>query len=186
MLRVESAGAASSSAAPSDETELAAALQSLLERPNAERTYTLCEAEPETGACADVEDGLSAIGLGGYALPLYMELSAVTVDEVDRAGDGWSFRSRFRSRVNGIPPLCFRSTAEVTLNSAGSANIVFGRFFCNWAVIGNVFAGMKLSVNRVDLSTQSFAGYYSLYFNGTGNAGGSGYYRATPLPDPEG
>ena len=63
--------------------------------------------------------------------------------------------------------------------------LVVRRFYGTWVVSGNVLTRLELSVDRIDLSDRSFGGYYALQFNGTGNAGGSGYYRATPLA-PEG
>nr|MDJ0789558.1 hypothetical protein [Myxococcota bacterium] len=76
---------------------------------------------------------------------------------------------------------CTRATGELTINESGSANLEYGGFYCNWILIGNVVTRLRMSVDRIDLREGSFAGYYDLRFNGTGNAGGSGYYRATPL-----
>ncbi|MEO1237890.1 MAG: hypothetical protein AAFX76_13985 [Planctomycetota bacterium] len=51
-------------------------------------------------------------------------------------------------------------------------------FYANWAVIGNVIAGAKLSFDQLDMRGRTFTGYYQVSFFGTGNAAGSGYYRA--------
>ncbi len=162
---------------------MARALAALFAHPDAPQRFRLCEADPETGDCDDADDGLTAIGLGGAALPLYMDVDALSVSQVEREGEGWTFESRFDSRVNGIPPLCTDATAELQVNDVGSANIEYGGFYCNWILIGNVVTRLKLSIDRIDLPSQSFGGYYALSFNGTGNAVGQGYFRATPSTD---
>ncbi len=167
--------------AQKEDTDLSRSLEALFFAANAPGGYVFCEADPETGVCEDPDDGLSATGVGGTLLPLLLDLSEISVDEVNVDPAGWSFRSRFHTRVNGIPPQCVRSTARVTINDNGSANIVYGRFYCFWAVIGHVVTRFEMSVDRVDPTDGSFAGYYALGFNGTGNADGSGYYRATPV-----
>jgi hypothetical protein len=54
-------------------------------------------------------------------------------------------------------------------------------FFCNWMAIGNVVVNADLSIDNIDLKTRTFTGYYKITFHGTGNASGSGYYRAAIL-----
>ncbi len=159
--------------------ELAPALASLLGSPDTS-VFIFCEAEPDTGECEDVDDGLSALGVGGYALPLLMDLSEMSVQGVTRTEEGWTLKSRFRTRVNGIPPICGRAKGTLRVNDAGTANIEYDRFYCNWVLIGNVLTKVELSIDSVDLEARTFRGYYAVTFNGTGNAGGSGYFRASP------
>jgi hypothetical protein len=166
-------------ATQSPDADLVSVLAALLSARNTS-AFVFCEADPETGECEDAGDGLSAIGLGGYALPLLLDLSSLSVEGIEPDDEGWTFRSRFRSKVNGIPPLCTRARGTVRANGAGSANIEFDRFYCNWALIGNVLTKVELSIDSVDLEAGVFRGYYALSFNGTGNAAGSGYFRASP------
>jgi hypothetical protein len=39
------------------------------------------------------------------------------------------------------------------------------------------------SIDRIDSQNKVFNGFYKITFHGTGNAAGSGYYRAAIVPD---
>ena len=181
---VPSAGPAPS--ADAEPADLSASLDALFVGADAPGAFVFCEAVPETGQCEDENDGLSASGVGGVLLPLFMEVSGMTVLEAARDGDGWTLTSDFDAAVNGIPPLCDDADGRASINPLGSANIDFGGFYCNWLVIGNVITQVELSVDFVDPAARAFTGYYALQFNGTGNAGGSGYYRAEAVAVEEG
>jgi hypothetical protein len=55
-------------------------------------------------------------------------------------------------------------------------------FYCNWLVIGNVVVNADLSIDNVNLKDRVFTGFYKVTFHGTGNAAGSGYYKAVIVP----
>ncbi len=57
-----------------------------------------------------------------------------------------------------------------------------GGFYCNWVVIGNVIVNADLSIDTINLKNKVFTGFYKVTFHGTGNAAGSGYYKAVILP----
>jgi hypothetical protein len=71
---------------------------------------------------------------------------------------------------------------KIIISSANNFTLEFPNFYCNWMAIGNVVTTIKLSIDSIDLNKQSFAGFYSMAFYGTGNANGSGYYKAVMAP----
>ncbi|MEM0895358.1 MAG: hypothetical protein AAGJ79_00630 [Verrucomicrobiota bacterium] len=141
-------------------------------------TIQLCEADPSIRRCSPGKGGISAAGLGGIALPLVLDVTGIEVLEVQKDARGYSFTSRVDSKVNKIPPVCGKVKGRIIVSDSGTAVIKLSNFYCNWAVIGNVVTNLKLSLDSIDPKSRTFTGYYSLKFNGTGNAAGSGYYRA--------
>ncbi len=139
---------------------------------------SFCEADPVTKACPNENAKPSATGIGGIFLPLVMELRAIEVVELLRDNDNFTFKARLDSPVNQIPPACGTVEGVVDSPSPESATIKISNFYCNWAAIGNVVTNMTFSIDSIDLNTSIFTGYYKLSFYGTGNASGSGYYRA--------
>ncbi|MEM1166340.1 MAG: hypothetical protein AAGI30_08625 [Planctomycetota bacterium] len=152
----------------------------------------LYEADEETGLpltpqdSQDGVDGLSARGLGGLFVPLVLDVDSLRVSEVVSEDDRIVFETEWDAVVNGIPAACTSSGARVLVSDAGGVNIEFDSFYCNWIGIGNVVTDMSLSIDRINLETASFTGYYKLTFFGTGNATGSGYYFASVRPVPAG
>ena len=155
-------------------------LDSFLSQAEGKR-FEFCRAEPGSTTCKTKrKGGLAGGGLGGLYIPLYLEVKGFKVLKVEKADETQRLKVKFDTRVDGIPPFCLRSTADATINSAGSANVIFDPFYCNWLVIGNVISRFKFSINDIDPQSNRFSGYYSVIFNGTGNAGGSGYFLAYP------
>lgn len=138
----------------------------------------LCEADPSTGRCITGKGGISAAGLGGVVLPLVLDVSEIEVFEVRKDEREYSFTSTIKATVNKLPPACGKVKGRIKLSDSGSVLIDLSNFYCNWAIIGNVITNMELSLDSIDPKKRTFTGYYSLKFIGTGNAGGSGYYRA--------
>ncbi|MEM7524860.1 MAG: hypothetical protein AAF360_14115 [Pseudomonadota bacterium] len=143
--------------------------------------YALCDAAPDDLDCVDPGDNPSGGGVGGIILPLFLTVPsfAITGSEADETG-ATTYAVDFEAYVNGIPPVCDDTDATLKENENGSINIEFGGFYCNWLAIGNVINQFEFSVDRIDTENQKFSGYYKIQFNGTGNAGGSGYYIAYP------
>ncbi len=139
---------------------------------------SFCEADPATKTCPDEDSNPSATGIGGIFLPLVMELRAIEIVELLRDNDNITFKARLDSPVNQIPPACGTVEGVVDSPSPESASIKISNFYCNWAAIGNVVTNMTFSIDSIDLNISIFTGYYKLSFYGTGNASGSGYFRA--------
>jgi hypothetical protein len=138
----------------------------------------LCDADLATGECVEGAGGLSATGLGGFFLPLVMDLSRIDVNEAVLDDEGIELKAKVVATVSEIPPVCGDVDGRISMSSGGHANLEFANFYCNWMAIGNVVTTIKLSIDSIHLNDQSFTGYYSMTFYGTGNANGSGYYKA--------
>gem|GEM_PF-1550122 len=140
--------------------------------------FELCDASPEDTSCVDKTDNPSGGGVGGLFIPLFLTVDSMEVTSTNRVGGDLVLAADFEAYVNGIPPLCDDTEGKLERTEAGSFIIEFDGFYCNWLAIGNVISQFKMSIDRVDVEERKFAGYYSFRFNGTGNAGGSGYYIA--------
>ncbi|MEL7347438.1 MAG: hypothetical protein AAFN17_06750 [Pseudomonadota bacterium] len=167
----------------SSPAEILAAAKALLPAPGETLAYTLCEADRETGLCDEDPASLKAFGVGGLLLPLVMEVRGLEFKEVATDDDGnATFETDFDVTVNLIPPLCPDADGQFVLSEAAVLTMDFDAFYCNWAVIGNVVNQFDFSIDTLDVETRSFTGSYALQFNGTGNAAGTGYFRAFPAP----
>lgn len=129
------------------------------------RAFTFCVADGTSRQCETPSSGLSAQGLGGLFLPLAAEVETI------RFG---SEKARLSLVVNDIAARCTRGSIDW---SVGPREVKIGRIFCNWLVIGNVVANLRLTVDWVE-SVDRFGGRYTIGFGGTGNGSGSGYYVA--------
>ena len=142
----------------------------------------LCTADQSSRKCKP-NQGLSASGVGGPFLPLSMNVAALDIKSIKPAADGFAFSSQVDATVDAIPPLC--GTVGGTIKTGtNTASVQLNNFYCNWAVIGNVSASMKLSIDNIDLSDKTFSGYYRITFYGTGNASGSGYFKGALAKQP--
>ena len=56
-------------------------------------------------------------------------------------------------------------------------------FYCNWVVVGDVLVNADFSIDHIYPQSKVFNGFYKITFHGTGNAAGSGYYRAVIVPE---
>ena len=137
----------------------------------------LCEADPLTGQCLAGNASPSATGLGGLFLPLVMELEFITVEQASIEDGSIPIETTLNAPVNDTPSSCgkVKGTIEAT---ATSAILRLPNNYCNWMAIGNVVQNAMLSIETIDLENDVFTGYYKISFYGTGNASGSGYYRA--------
>ena len=71
---------------------------------------------------------------------------------------------------------------QAVYGDGGSLSLRFGKFYCNWAVVGNVIVNADFSVDSVSVKERTLTGFYRITFHGTGNAAGSGYFRAAIAP----
>lgn len=141
-------------------------------------TIRFCNADIATKACKREEGGLIATGVGGLFLPLTLHVRAMVVNTHRSSGDGVEFAGSVDSVVDGIAPSCATVSGRVLYRNDNTASLRLDTFYCNWLVIGNVLVNAELSIDSIEPASRTFAGYYRITFNGTGNAGGSGYYRA--------
>jgi hypothetical protein len=141
-------------------------------------TIVLCNADPATDTCIESSAGLSAIGVGGIFLPLIMDLSGIEVNNAELVEETIRLKTRLVSTVNKIAPKCGDVVGKINIRTGNIVNIELDNFYCNWMAVGNVVTNIKLSIDGISLKEQSFTGFYSISLHGTGNANGSGYYKA--------
>jgi hypothetical protein len=142
----------------------------------------LCEADPAGKNCILDDGGISASGIGGIGLPLFLDMTGVEVNNLTAEDDAWSFDSKLDAAINKIPPWCGTVDGKITMKSDNAAGIEIANFFCNWVVIGNVITNVDLSIDSISSAERTFTGYYKLTFFGTDNGVGSGYYKAVIVP----
>jgi len=145
-------------------------------------TVNLCEAEQSSRQCKNGSVGIRASGVGGLFLPLALHVTGMTVSKQDAANDGWTIEASFQSKVDAISPLCRTAHGQIVFRDNGTVSLRVQNFYCNWVLVGNVIVNADLSIDHIDPQAKVFTGFYRVTFHGTGNAAGSGYYRATILP----
>ena len=141
----------------------------------------LCEADVASRECKKEHRGISAKGVGGLLLtilPLTLYVQGMEVRRQHQSLDGFVFDASLHATVDAISPLC--GVVEGTIVSRGNntASVQLKNFYCNWALVGNVLVNADLSIDSIDLKGRVVTGFYRITFHGTGNATGSGYYRA--------
>ena len=142
-----------------------------------------CNADKSSKTCKPGSDGLSAFGIGGPIFPLSMNVGQLDLKTVQSKNGALAISSKVGATVDAIPPVC--GTVDGTITTKGdAASIQLSNFYCNWAVIGNVLANIKLSIDSIDLPDKTFTGYYRITFYGTGNASGSGYFKGQIVGKP--
>lgn len=171
-------------ATPLTSQNISAAVAALLPEDHEMATFALCEADRTTGECRSEGDSLNAAGLGGLFLPLVLELDGFDLRARETATDRTTVTTRFDVTVNKIPPTCVAARGTFTSRDDTSLTLSYGPFYCNWVVIGNVLTDVTFSIDQIDMQTRTFTGNYALQMNGTGNAAGTGYFRAFPKPPP--
>jgi hypothetical protein len=146
----------------------------------------LCEAEPVSKECKKGSDSIRANGVGGLLLPLALHLSGVTVSKQIPSEEGWAIDASVQSRVDAIPPLCRTAHGQILMRDNDTITVQLRNFYCNWVVVGNVLVNTDFSIDHIDSHRKAFNGFYKITFHGTGNAAGSGYYKALIVPaDPK-
>lgn len=143
---------------------------------------SLCNASRSTGNCLPGDAGITARGVGGLFFPLTLHVRGMHVSAVHETADGTAFDGAFDSKVDAIAPLCGSSRVRAVYGEDGSLSLRFGKFYCNWALIGNVIVRADFSIDSVSVKDRTLTGFYRITFYGTGNAAGSGYFRASIAP----
>jgi hypothetical protein len=149
---------------------------------NAPYTLALCDADPASKECKQGSTGIRANGVGGLFIPLVLNVSGVTVTKHGRSTEGWTIDASVKSKADAISPLCKTAHGQILLRDNATVTVQLRHFYCNWVVVGNVVVNADLSIDYIDPQQQSINGFYKISFHGTGNASGSGYYRAALLP----
>ncbi len=143
---------------------------------------SLCNASRSTKECLPGDSGITARGVGGLFLPLNLHVRGIRVSAVHQTTDGTTFLGAFDSKVDAIAPLCGSSRVQAVYGDDGSLALRFGKFYCNWALVGNVIVDADFSIDSVSVRDRTLTGFYRITFHGTGNAAGSGYFRASIEP----
>jgi hypothetical protein len=145
-------------------------------------TVTLCEADRVSKECKQGNAGIAATGVGGLFLPLRLHVTQLSVSKQSQAADSWAIDASVRSTVDAISPLCQIAHGHIISRQNNTISVQFDHFYCNWVVVGNVLVNADLSIDQISLKDKVFTGFYKVTFHGTGNAAGSGYYRAVVGP----
>lgn len=141
-------------------------------------TIRLCEADPKSKECKNGSEGITATGVGGLFLPLTLHVRALVISRQSQSADGLSFAASLDAKVDAISPACGTVSGTIVSRNNNTASIELKHFYCNWVVVGNVIVSADLSIDSINVKDRVFTGFYKLTFHGTGNAGGSGYYKA--------
>jgi hypothetical protein len=157
------------------------ALQSVFLDRQQDYRIQLCEADANTKECIKDGSGISARGVGGIFLPLFMDMKGIEVSQARAVDSHIIMTSKLDAEINKISPWCGTVEGKVT-NDNGSAKITLSDFYCNWAGIGNVLTNIDLSIDSINPADKSFTGFYKISFYGTGNATGSGSFKASIIP----
>jgi hypothetical protein len=145
-------------------------------------SVALCEAEVTTKQCKKGAPGIGAQGVGGLLLPLQLHVTRMDVRGQHAEPDGIAFEASLDAKVDAISPLCGTVGGRVVGRANETAFMELKSFYCNWVLIGNVIVNAKLSIDSISVRERVVTGFYRLTFHGTGNAAGSGYYRAAIIP----
>ncbi len=128
--------------------------------------------------CKKDQQGIAATGVGGLFLPLSLRVTALTISNETESPDGWVIDTSVSSKVDAIAPLCRSVRGKILVRENDTLSFELPNFYCNWMAVGNVIVKADLSIDNIDLKARTFSGFYKITFHGTGNAAGSGYYRA--------
>lgn len=143
---------------------------------------SLCNAHRSSKECLPGDSGITAQGVGGLFLPLRLHVRGIRVSAVHATSDGTAFDGAVDSKVDAIAPLCGSSHVQAVYGNDGSLSLRLGKFYCNWALVGNVIVSADFSIDSISVDDRTFTGFYRITFHGTGNAAGSGYFRASIAP----
>lgn len=139
---------------------------------------SFCEADTVSKDCKKGSDGVRANGVGGLIIPLVLNVTGMTVSKQDPSDSGWVIEAAVQSKADAIPPLCRTAHGQILLRDNNTIVVQLKSFYCNWVVVGNVLVNADFSIDHIDSQSKFFTGFYKVTFHGTGNAAGSGYYRA--------
>jgi hypothetical protein len=143
----------------------------------------LCEADLVSKDCKKGSNGVRANGVGGLFIPLVLNVSGMTVRKQSPSDSGWAIDAAVQSKADAIPPLCRTAHGQILLRDNNTITVQLQNSYGNWVVVGNFLVNADFSIDHIDPQNKVFNGFYKITFHGTGNAAGSGYYRAVIVPD---
>ena len=111
-----------------------------------------------------------------------LHVTAIVVNKQSAAADGLSIAASFQSKADGISPLCRTAHGQILPRDNDTITVELHNFYCNWVAVGKVVVNADFSIDNLNLKDRMFTGFYKVVFHGTGNAAGSGYYRAVVVP----
>lgn len=140
-----------------------------------------CEARPGETRCQG--DDLGLFVMGG-PIPGRGALKGMTIMSAITSPDAKSVRLRVAMNETfiGTPIFCANADATLAVSAAGQVMLEVESHYCNWALVGNLLNTLSFVFDRIDLTTRTITGYYSIGVAGTGNGQGSGYTAFT-VPD---
>jgi hypothetical protein len=141
-------------------------------------SVTLCEADTASKECKKDSQGITATGVGGLLLPLTLHVRAMSVQKQSPSDDGLAFDATVDAKVDAISPICGTVGGKIVVHDNNTVSVQLRNFYCNWMVVGNVIVNVDFSTDSISLRDKAMTGFYKVTFYGTGNAAGSGYYRA--------
>ena len=141
-----------------------------------------CNADPASKECKKEDKGITATGVGGLFLPLTLHVKGMVVSRESQSTEGLAIDSALDAKVDAISPMCGTVRGTIVSRDNNTASVQLKNFYCNWVVVGNVLVNADLSIDTINLKAKVFTGYYKVTFHGTGNAAGSGYYKAVIGP----
>lgn len=141
-------------------------------------TVSLCEADAASKECKKDSNGITANGVGGLLLPLALHVTGMTVSKQSQTEVGWAIDASVQSKVDAIAPLCRTAHGQIVFTDNNMMTVQLRNFYCNWLLVGNVLVNADFSIDHLNPKDKVFTGFYKVTFHGTGNAAGSGYYRA--------
>jgi hypothetical protein len=143
---------------------------------------SLCEGDPMSKNCKKGSNGVRANGVGGLFIPLVLNVNAMTVRKQSPSDSGWVIETSVQSKADAIAPLCRIAHGQIQMRENNTITLQLRNFYCNWIVVGNVIVNADFSIDYIDPQNKVFSGFYKMTFHGTGNAAGSGYFRAAIVP----
>jgi hypothetical protein len=143
---------------------------------------SLCEADPVSKDCKKGSDGVRAHGIGGFLIPLVLNVNGMTVSKQTASDSGWLIDASVQAEADAIPPLCRTAHGQIVLRDNDTVAVQLREFYCNWLAVGNVLVNADFSIDHIDSQNRVFNGFYKVTFHGTGNVSGSGYYKAVIVP----
>jgi hypothetical protein len=145
-------------------------------------SVTLCEADALSKECQKGSHGITAKGVGGLFLPLTLHVKAMNIQKQSPSPEGLAFDASLDAKVDAVSPLCGTVGGKIVVRDNNTVTVQLRHFYCNWVVVGNVIVNADFSMDSINLKDKVVTGFYKVTFHGTGNAAGSGYYKAVITP----
>ncbi|CAA7628048.1 exported hypothetical protein [Candidatus Terasakiella magnetica] len=138
------------------------------------RDFRICEARQGDQACDGDDIGIFVLGGPIPGRGAMKGASILAISESD-ASPSLKINVHLNLTFLGVPLYCSTGEGVISADPQGRIAIEVAPHFCNWALVGNLFTTLSFAIDRVDLTTRSVTGYWSIAVAGVGNGSGSGY-----------